>query len=148
MSDFVPFTSRDDVRSWLSEVISRCQPDRVHLCQGTQEEIQSLTEDLVKKGLLIALNDKKRPESYLARSSPDDVARVESRTFICTPTQEEAGPTNNWKEPQQMREHLESLFSGCMRGRTCYIIPFCMGPIESPLAKIGFEITEIGRAHV
>lgn len=142
MSGLVPFTSRDDLRSWLSEVVSRCQPDRVHLCQGTEEEIQALNQELVKKGFLIALNHKKRPESYLARSSPEDVARVESRTFVCTASEEQAGPTNNWKEPQQMKKHLEDLFSGCMRGRTCYIIPFCMGPLESPLAKIGFEITD------
>lgn len=142
MSLLLPSIIRPDLKLWLEEVVALCKPDAVHLCTGTEEESQRLSQDMVRRGMLLALNDEKRPGSFLARSSPEDVARVESRTFICTETAEQAGPTNHWKNPAQMKTHLNALFSGCMKGRTCYIIPFCMGPVDSPLAKIGIEITD------
>jgi len=142
MNPQLPLITRADLKQWIKEVVAKCQPASLHFCDGSQEEASRLTQELVKKGTLIALNDEKRPGSYLARSSPLDVARVESRTFICTDTLLEAGPTNHWKPPVEMKAKLAELFQGCMQGRTCYIIPFCMGPLDSPLAKIGIQITD------
>lgn len=128
--------------SWIEEVKELCQPDHVHICDGSEEEFKALTDQMVKNGTLIALNETLRPGSFLCRSTPDDVARVEDRTFICSEKQEDAGPTNNWKNPGEMKNLLRGLFKGCMKGRTMYVIPFSMGPLGSEIAHIGVEITD------
>lgn len=127
---------------WIEECAQLCKPARIHLCDGSQAEFDRLADEMVKKGSFIRLDSSKRPRSYLARSTSDDVARVEDRTFVCSTQREDAGPTNNWRDPEDMRKLLHQLFSGCMQGRTLYVIPFSMGPLHSPLSQHGVQITD------
>ena len=137
-----PPVQNEQVVNWIRAQIELCEPRDIHWCDGTQAEWNRLCDELVEAGTFTRLNEEKHPNSYLARSSPSDVARVENRTFICCRRERDAGPKNNWMEPETMRAKLTEKFKGSMRGRTMYVIPFCMGPIDSKLALIGVQITD------
>ena len=130
------------LNDWVRSVASLTQPDRIHWCDGSDTESAALTELMLSTGELIALNPQTHPDCYLHRSHPLDVARVEHVTLVCTPNREDAGPNNHWMAPVDAHEKIDALFAGCMRGRTLYVVPYCMGPIDSPLARCGVQITD------
>lgn len=140
MNQLDDWTTNQELKNWIEQVAKLTTPNQIHLCTGSQNEANLLAQQMIQQGTFIGL--KAREKCFLARSNPLDVARVEDCTFICSEKEEDAGPTNNWSDPAKMRERLTTLFTGCMKGRTLYVIPFSMGPVGSPLSEIGVEITD------
>ncbi|MBI5210198.1 MAG: phosphoenolpyruvate carboxykinase (GTP) [Elusimicrobia bacterium] len=135
-------TSNKKLQEWVKKTAEMCQPDKVHWCDGSQEEYDRLMGGMVKSGMAVKLNEKKRPNSYYFRSNPGDVARVEQSTFICSKKKEDAGPNNNWCEPEEMKAKLTKFYTGCMKGRTLFVIPFSMGPLGSTISYVGVQLTD------
>ncbi|HJR71180.1 MAG TPA: phosphoenolpyruvate carboxykinase (GTP) [Gammaproteobacteria bacterium] len=135
-------TRLKSLRDWVAEIAELTSPDRIHWCDGTEQEYRKLLDEMLDSGTLLELNQTTYPGCYLHRSDPEDVARVEHLTFVCTSSEVDAGPNNNWKAPAEAKDLLKSCFAGCMRGRTMYVIPYCMGPVDSPYARCGVEITD------
>ena len=142
MGSTTPLTKNRELLAWVDEVAKMCQPDQVVWCDGSQEEYDEMADMLVKSGTYVKLNDEKRPNSYWAISDPADVARVEDRTFVCTKNKEDAGPNNNWCDPAEMKAEMTVLYTGSMKGRIMYVVPFSMGPLGSNIAHIGIELTD------
>ena len=134
--------ANEAVRRWVDDAARLCRPDDVVWCDGSEAERERLTEEAVRSGELIPLNQRKLPGCYLHRSDPNDVARIEHLTFICTPDQDDAGPTNNWMAPAEGYDRLGTLFDGSMKGRTMYVVPYVMGPLGSPFSRVGVEVTD------
>lgn len=128
------------IKAWIEECVAMCEPDEVYVCDGSTAEYDRLMKKCVDAGLATPLA--KKPNSFLFRSLPSDVARVESRTFISSVKEEDAGPTNHWIDPKELKATMKGLYKGCMHGRTMYVIPFCMGPLGSPISKNGIELTD------
>jgi len=137
-----PAQAPANVQHWIAQVTARTRPERVHWCDGSETEYRTLIERMLGSGELLRLNPATYPGCYLHRSHPADVARVEHLTYVCTAQQQDAGPNNNWMAPAEARHRLDALFDGCMRGRTLYVIPYCMGPLDSPYARCGIEVTD------
>ena len=135
-------TKNQALLKWLDKMVEMCTPKEVRWCDGSDEEWEELTSLMIGQGSMIKLNEQIRPNSFLVRSDPRDVARVESRTFICSYGKDDAGATNNWEEPRKMRSKLKRLFKGTMEGRVMYVIPFCMGPLGSSLSQFGVQVTD------
>ncbi len=141
-NDYAASVQHQRLLSWVDKMAAHCKPDRIYWCDGSEAEYQFFTNMLVEKGTFIRLNEEKRPNSFACFSDPSDVARVEDRTYICSRLREDAGPNNNWMEPREMKQVLNGLFEGCMQGRTMYVIPYCMGPLGSPLSHCGVQLSD------